>query len=546
MDIPRLLLFTVLWTALWTAPLPRGFRRFELVAGLTPFCAFGLRVFAGFFVGVPADDPVRMAVGPLLDWVNGRVGAVPYQWVLDGTVGIGLLWLASAFDIPRSSRIATMWIMPVAALASLVSFWLTGLPLETMLASWMPAMLLAVGAAGLIAGVIRWTPGPIEVPVRQSAAIAALLILPGAVAVGSGLLAVCKAMPVGQAAADSVVSLTTGLLAGSAAAYCCQFQRVRSRLLFAMAVGVAAGAVVSQKAGATRTYPQVTDGIQRGRLEDGSPAGTLRRGPSNQTRPVVDRPPLPFAAGGSWIDLTHPFDERTIYWPTENGFSFEPGDNGPTPKGYYYAANRFASAEHGGTHLDAPRHFSAVGETTDAIPLDRLVGEAVVIDVSRQCAADATYEVSADDLVAWEERHRRQLVDVIVLIRTGWSSRWPDREAYLGTAAVGPAAVAALRFPGLAPTAARWLADHRRVRAIGIDTASIDHGPSTHFGAHVALCGANIPVFENVAAVERLPEEGAFVAALPMKIAGGSGGPLRIVARLPDGFNGRSVSAPSP
>jgi kynurenine formamidase len=255
---------------------------------------------------------------------------------------------------------------------------------------------------------------------------------------------------------------------------------------------------------------------------------------------------LPFAAGGIWVDLTHPFDERTIYWPTEKGFSFEPGDNGPTPKGYYYAANRFASAEHGGTHLDAPRHFSAAGETTDAIPLDRLVGEAVVIDVSRQCAADATYEVSADDLVAWEERHRRQLVDVIVLIRTGWSSRWPDRKAYLGTAAVGPGAVAALRFPGLAPTAARWLADHRRVRAIGIDTASIDHGPSTHFGSHVALCGANIPVFENVAALERLPEEGAFVAALPMKIAGGSGGPLRIVARLPDGVNGRSVSAPSP
>jgi kynurenine formamidase len=244
------------------------------------------------------------------------------------------------------------------------------------------------------------------------------------------------------------------------------------------------------------------------------------------------RPAIP-AAGGRWIDLTHPFDERTIYWPTERGFAFEQGANGPTSKGYYYAANRFASAEHGGTHLDAPRHFSATGRTTDEIPLDRLVGEAVVVDVSRRCAADPLYEVTADDLVAWEAAHHRQLVDVIVLIRTGWASRWPDRTAYLGTAATGPAAVAALKFPGLAPTAARWLADHRRVRAIGIDTASIDHGPSTHFGAHVALCGGNIPVFENVAALDRLPDTGAFVAALPMKIAGGSGGPLRIVARLP-------------
>jgi len=251
-------------------------------------------------------------------------------------------------------------------------------------------------------------------------------------------------------------------------------------------------------------------------------------------------------AAGRWIDLTHPFDERTIYWPTEKGFLFEAGSNGPTAKGYYYAANRFASAEHGGTHLDAPRHFSAAGQTADAIPIERLVGEAVVVDVSQRCAVDPAYEVSADDLVAWEERHRRQLVDVILLIRTGWAARWGDRTAYLGTDAEGPAAVPRLRFPGLAPLAARWLADHRRVRAVGIDTASIDHGPSTDFGAHVVLCGADIPVFENVAALDSLPEEGAFVAALPMKIAGGSGGPLRIVARLPLEVSGRSGSSPSP
>ncbi|NDC64067.1 MAG: cyclase family protein [Planctomycetia bacterium] len=244
-------------------------------------------------------------------------------------------------------------------------------------------------------------------------------------------------------------------------------------------------------------------------------------------------PRRPAWPAGRWVDLTHPFDATTIFWPTERGFTFEEGRNGFTEKGYYYAANRFATPEHGGTHLDAPRHFSATGLTADAIPLDRLVGEAAVVDVSDRCAADPVYEVSADDLVAWERRHRRQLVDVILLIRTGWAARWGDRTAYLGTAEQGPAAVARLRFPGLSPLAARWLVDHRRVRAVGIDTASIDHGPSTLFGAHVALCGADVPVFENLAALDGLPEEGAFVAALPMKIAGGSGGPLRIVARLP-------------
>ena len=239
------------------------------------------------------------------------------------------------------------------------------------------------------------------------------------------------------------------------------------------------------------------------------------------------------AEPGTWIDLTHAFDSTTIYWPTEKGFQFDAGTNGPTAKGYYYAANRFTTAEHGGTHLDAPRHFSADGQTSDAIPVDRLVGDAVVIDVTKQCAADPVYEVTPDDLMAWEQTHKRQFVDVILLVRTGWAAKWGDRAAYLGTDATGPVAVAKLRFPGVSPLAAKWLVEQRRIKAIGIDTASIDHGPSSLFGAHVAFCGANIPIFENVAALDRLPDAGAFVAALPMKIAGGSGGPLRIVARVP-------------
>lgn len=235
---------------------------------------------------------------------------------------------------------------------------------------------------------------------------------------------------------------------------------------------------------------------------------------------------------GTWIDLTHPFDAQTIYWPTESGFVLERGNNGPTAKGYYYAANRFAAAEHGGTHIDAPIHFHADRHTVEEIELDRLCGEAAVIDVSVQCAADRDYQVSLADLRGWEERNRRQLVDVIVLVRTGWSNRWSDREKYLGTAAYGPEAVQQLHFPGLDPEAARWLAEFRAPKSVGIDTASIDYGQSTHFGSHVALCEKNVPIFENVTSLERLPPKGARVFALPMKIAGGSGGPLRIVGLI--------------
>lgn len=237
---------------------------------------------------------------------------------------------------------------------------------------------------------------------------------------------------------------------------------------------------------------------------------------------------------GKIVDLTHAYGPDTLYWPTdEKGFQLELGKNGRTPKGYYYAANRFSTAEHGGTHLDAPIHFAEAKPTAADVPLDRLVGEAAVVDVSAACDKDADYQVNIADLRAWEERHRRQLVDVIVLLRTGWAKRWPDRERYLGTPRRGPEALVELRFPGLAPEAARWLVEHRAVKAIGIDTASIDHGRSTDFASHVILCGHETPIFENIADLESVPEKGAWVVALPMKISGGSGGPLRIVAFPP-------------
>jgi kynurenine formamidase len=113
------------------------------------------------------------------------------------------------------------------------------------------------------------------------------------------------------------------------------------------------------------------------------------------------------------------------------------------------------------------------------------------------------------------------------------SRYWPERARYLGTELRGPEGVAALHFPGLDPLAAEWLVRDRRIRAIGIDTASIDHGPSSDFRSHRVLFAAGIPAFENVANLEKLPAEGFSVVALPMKIARGSGAPLRIVALMP-------------
>jgi kynurenine formamidase len=234
---------------------------------------------------------------------------------------------------------------------------------------------------------------------------------------------------------------------------------------------------------------------------------------------------------GSWIDLTHPFSSESIYWPTAAGFTMEQVAYGPTDGGYFYASNDFAAAEHGGTHLDAPIHFAEGGRTADQIPLEQLIGPAVVVDVSDRVSPD--YLIGVDDLEEWEAQHGPIPDGAILLLRTSWDRFYGDRTQYLGTDATGPDAVPLLHFPGLDPVAARWLVAERRIDAIGIDTPSIDYGQSTSFASHVALYEANIPGFENVTGLEHLPATGAFVIALPMKIAGGSGGPLRIVAFVP-------------
>lgn len=237
---------------------------------------------------------------------------------------------------------------------------------------------------------------------------------------------------------------------------------------------------------------------------------------------------------GSWVDLTHAFGQDTIYWPTDTqGFQLDELAYGRTEGGWFYAAYAFTTAEHGGTHLDAPIHFAEDAWTTDEIPLTSLIGPAAVVDVTARAHPD--YQVSVEDLAYWESSHGRLPDGAILLLRTGWSSRWGDRAAYLGTGATGPEAATQLHFPGLGPEAARWLVEERRVAAVGIDTPSLDPGQSSDFRAHVILNGANVPGFENLTGLEALPAKGAAVVALPMKIAGGSGGPLRIVAFVPRG-----------
>ena len=231
------------------------------------------------------------------------------------------------------------------------------------------------------------------------------------------------------------------------------------------------------------------------------------------------------------VDLTHPFDERTLYWPTApSRFQLTVLSHGPTPAGFFYAANSFCTPEHGGTHLDAPVHFAEGRRTVDQVPVRDLVAPGVVLDVTAKAATDPDYRLTRADVEAWERQNGPVPQGAIVLLRTGWSARWPDAKRYLGDNRPGDASN--LHFPSYGKEAAQLLVE-RKVAALGVDTASIDHGPSKDFPVHRLAAAANVPGLENLTMLEALPARGAWIVALPMKIARGSGGPLRIVALRP-------------
>jgi len=230
------------------------------------------------------------------------------------------------------------------------------------------------------------------------------------------------------------------------------------------------------------------------------------------------------------IDLTHSFSHETIYWVTAREFELEEVAKGKTEKGYYYSANNFSTAEHGGTHIDAPIHFAENMQSLDEIPLEQLIGKGIKIDISVKALKNSDYLISIEDLKNWEESNGKIPEQSIVLFQTGFGKFYPDAKKYLGTDKRGPEAVKELHFPGLSTEAATWLIENRKIKAVGLDTASIDFGQSTDFATHVALMSRNIPAFENVANLDQLPSKDFQIIALPIKIKGGSGGPLRIIA----------------
>jgi len=237
-----------------------------------------------------------------------------------------------------------------------------------------------------------------------------------------------------------------------------------------------------------------------------------------------------------WIDLSYSFDSTTLYWPNNvKNFEHNTDAKGITPLGFFYSSYSICTPEHGGTHLDAPIHFAENKQTVDQIPVAHLTGKGVMIDVSTNALKNRDYLISISDIESWEKDNGIISDNTIVFFKTGYGQFYPDREKYFGTALKGTAAIPLLHFPGISPEAAKWLIEKRKVKAVGLDTPSLDFGQSKDFKTHQTLLGENKPGFENLANLDKLPAKGFYVVALPMKIGNGSGAPLRIIAGIANG-----------
>jgi kynurenine formamidase len=227
------------------------------------------------------------------------------------------------------------------------------------------------------------------------------------------------------------------------------------------------------------------------------------------------------------LDLSYAINDKLVPWPGDARW-FEAQVNSTVEKNGYFTRS-FWMLEHYGTHLDAPIHFPPGKVTVDKIPAKQLFGPAVVLDARADGTRDADYLLPLSRVEEWENRHGRIPEGAIVLLRTGWSTRWPDARKYRNQDARGQ-----MHFPGFSVDAVKVLIG-RKVSGLGCDTLSADYGASTDFAVHHLALGAGLYHLENLSDLSEVPEAGAFLMVAPIKLEGGSGGSVRVFGLVDQG-----------
>lgn len=224
------------------------------------------------------------------------------------------------------------------------------------------------------------------------------------------------------------------------------------------------------------------------------------------------------------LDLTHTIDAQVPTYELSDKPAFQATTVATIDKDGYFARN-ISLPEHFGTHLDAPAHFARGLWTVDQIPPDRFVAPLVVLNATAGPKSNPDYQVSVQDIARWEQVHGDIPPNSVVIANTGWGARWNSSKEYRNADEKG-----VMHFPGYSMEAAKFLVEARSVIGLGIDTLSIDYGPSKDFPVHHYTLSHSLYHLENVANLDHTPAAGAIVVVAPMKLGGGSGCPVRIFA----------------
>jgi kynurenine formamidase len=234
--------------------------------------------------------------------------------------------------------------------------------------------------------------------------------------------------------------------------------------------------------------------------------------------------PLQASTFHAVADLTHTIDSQVPAYEVSEVPLYQAKTVATIEKDGYFA-REISLPEHFGTHLDAPAHFARGMWTVDQIPPERLVAPLVVLDVTAGAKGNPDYQVSVADVAKYEEAHGQIPINSVVMAYTGWDSRWNSAKEYRNADANG-----VMHFPGYSLEAAKFLVEARNVFGLGIDTLSIDYGPSRDFPVHHYTLAHSLYHLENVANLGRVPANGDTVVVAPMKLENGSGAPVRIFA----------------
>ena len=238
---------------------------------------------------------------------------------------------------------------------------------------------------------------------------------------------------------------------------------------------------------------------------------------------LADSAIQPFKASKA-IDLTHPMHDDMVFWPGGVPFKKERLVDYDTGG---YQLHKFIMGENTGTHVDAPSHFIKGNKSIDQLALDQLILPMVVLDAQDAVSKNNDYELTPADIRNWEAKHDKVPANSLFVMNSGWHKRFDAPEKYRNLDGDG-----VMHFPGFSAEAAKLLVE-RGVAGIGIDTLSLDHGPSKTFAAHVVMLDADKYQVENMASLDSLPATGATVIIGVLPVRGGSQAQARIFALLP-------------